>query len=132
MDALLGYHGFLVQFGPVWLMTVTTIFVLLFVGFFNSPLFVWAIVTIAALFGLGFSTTTLTVVAALFVFFLIKPLRTLLVSKGIMYVFEKAKFVPQISQTERTALEAGVVWVEKDLFSGKPNLQIFLKSLMQN
>jgi acyl-CoA dehydrogenase len=31
--------------------------------------------------------------------------------------------LPSISDTERTALEAGVVWVEKDLFSGKPNFK---------
>ncbi len=127
MDALLGYHGFLIQFGPVWLMTILTIFILLFVGFFSAPLFVWAIAVIAALFALGISTTTITVVAALFVFFLIKPLRALVVSKGVMFVFEKAKIIPQISQTERAALDAGVVWVEKGLFSGKPDFDSILK-----
>lgn len=32
-------------------------------------------------------------------------------------------FLPQISQTERVALEAGVVWVESDLFSGSPDFR---------
>ncbi len=31
------------------------------------------------------------------------------------------ELVPKISETERTALEAGVVWVDAELFSGKPN-----------
>ncbi|MCM2281593.1 MAG: acyl-CoA dehydrogenase, partial [Bdellovibrionaceae bacterium] len=34
-----------------------------------------------------------------------------------------AKIMPAISDTERTALEAGVVWVEGDLFSGKPDFK---------
>ncbi|MEX1099027.1 MAG: acyl-CoA dehydrogenase family protein, partial [Bacteriovoracaceae bacterium] len=33
------------------------------------------------------------------------------------------KILPSISDTEKTALEAGSVWVEKDFFSGRPNFK---------
>ncbi len=39
-----------------------------------------------------------------------------------IFQFMKGIF-PKISDTERTALEAGVVWVEADLFSGKPDFK---------
>lgn len=124
MDALIAYHGFLTNYAPCWALIVGSIFVLLFVGFFNSPLFVWALVSIGLLFGLGVPNLVTAVVAVLFIIFLIKPLRTLLISSPIMSVMKG--IMPQISQTERTALEAGVVWVEKDLFSGKPDFKKIL------
>ena len=52
---------------------------------------------------------------------ILKPLRRLLISNVVMKVMKSV--LRQISDTERTALEAGVVWVEKDLFSGKPDLK---------
>jgi len=44
-----------------------------------------------------------------------------------MGIMRKLGVVPQISATERTALEAGVVWIEKDLFSGKPDFEAIMK-----
>lgn len=39
---------------------------------------------------------------------------------GLLYRLAKSK-IPAMSSTERIALEAGDVWIEKELFSGKPN-----------
>ncbi|MDP7034698.1 MAG: acyl-CoA dehydrogenase [Planctomycetota bacterium] len=39
----------------------------------------------------------------------------------IIQLLKKNKMLPTISDTERAALEAGTVWVERDLFSGRPN-----------
>lgn len=127
MDALQNYYGVLGTLGPLWLMHVAALFVLLFLGFFGAPLFVWALVTTALLFCLGAPLAVVGVVAGLFVLFLIKPLRAALVSKVIMTVMDKLKIIPQISATERTALEAGVVWIEKDLFSGRPDFEKILQ-----
>lgn len=63
--------------------------------------------------------TGLLIVAGVSLIFIIKPLRRLLISSFVMKGMKKV--LPKISETERTALEAGVVWVEKDLFSGKPD-----------
>ena len=42
-----------------------------------------------------------------------------MVFKAIMNGLIKAKAMPQISPTERQALEAGTVWIDGQVFSGK-------------
>ena len=49
----------------------------------------------------------------------VPAIRRLLVSNQILKIFRK--MLPQISQTEQEALDAGTVWWEGDLFSGKPD-----------
>ncbi len=105
---------------------VLIIFTLLFLGFFSSPLILWAIVSVLFLYGLATPVALIAAVGAVFLIFLIKPLRTALVSKVVLAIFKKFEFIPKISETERVALEAGVVWIEKDLFSGKPDFKKIL------
>jgi acyl-CoA dehydrogenase len=57
----------------------------------------------------------------------VRPLRRATLSKGVMNGMKKLGFLPQISQTERTAIEAGTVWVEGELFSGKPDFDRMLR-----
>ena len=52
-------------------------------------------------------------------------LRRTCLTSWIMKIMKS--FLPKISETERVALEAGVVWVEKDLFSGKPDFKKLLQ-----
>ena len=47
------------------------------------------------------------------------PLRRKLVSDGVLAAFRK--LMPPMSLTERDAIEAGTVWWDADLFSGRPN-----------
>lgn len=119
MEPLFPFHGVLLDHCA--LAVIGSLLVILFTGFFGSPLIVWAIVTLAILAGFGAPIAVLGTVAAILLFFLITPLRAAVVSKAVMILFEKLKFLPKMSQTEKDAIEAGVVWVEKDLFSGKPN-----------
>ena len=49
----------------------------------------------------------------------LKSLRQSLVTAPIFRIYKK--LLPQMSQTEREALDAGTVWWDGDLFSGKPN-----------
>jgi len=56
--------------------------------------------------------------SALFIFAM-PELRRRFVTDRLFAVMSKA--VPEISQTEREALEAGTVWWDGDLFSGKPD-----------
>ena len=56
--------------------------------------------------------------AAVAVALLIPPLRRALISDRIFSVFRKV--MPPMSQTEREAIEAGTVWWDGELFSGKP------------
>lgn len=74
-------------------------------------------------FGTAGSVPVVGVAAVILLIFNLKPLRKMLVSAPLMGLLKKLEFIPKISATERTALEAGVVWVEGDLFSGKPDFQ---------
>ncbi len=47
------------------------------------------------------------------------PVRRALLSAPLLGLFRK--ILPQVSQTEQEALEAGTVWWDGDLFSGKPD-----------
>ena len=51
-------------------------------------------------------------------------LRRKLISDGVLSAFRK--LMPPMSQTERDALEAGTVWWDGELFSGRPNWQRLL------
>lgn len=103
------------------------IVVALMLGFSGAPLFVWAVATILFLVGLDVDVIIIGIVAVIYAVFIIKPLRANTFSALVMKLFKKFEFVPKISQTERTALDAGVVWVEKDLFSGKPDFEMMMK-----
>ncbi|MFT4173460.1 MAG: acyl-CoA dehydrogenase [Rhodocyclaceae bacterium] len=93
----------------------------------GAPLALWVLALAAWWIGLavaaGWSTTVATVLAALTVVvgavFVIKPLRRALVTRGIFGAYKK--MLPAMSDTERTALEAGTVWWEGQLFSGRPD-----------
>lgn len=49
----------------------------------------------------------------------LKPIRVALLSAPIFAMYKK--LLPQMSSTEQEALEAGTVWWDGDLFSGKPD-----------
>ncbi len=100
-----------------------SVFALLVIGYLSSPLFIWTIAGAILFYGFGAPEWLLAAYIVIMVIFNIPPLRANLVSSLVVALFKKFEFIPKISETERTALEAGVVWVEKDLFSGKPDFQ---------
>jgi acyl-CoA dehydrogenase len=58
-------------------------------------------------------------VAVFAAFAIVKPLRAAVVTKPIFGVYKK--ILPQVSQTEQEALDAGSIWWDADLFSGRPD-----------
>ena len=66
--------------------------------------------------------------AAVFAFFavplMLPPLRRALVAEPVFNMFRKV--MPPMSQTEREAIEAGTVWWDGELFSGRPDWKAFL------
>lgn len=120
MDSLNSFYGmFLESNTGLWILG--SVVLLLFVGFFTSPLIVWAIALAAILVGFGAPVWLLAAYAVIAIVFLITPLRAALVTSGLLAFMKKMQFLPKISDTEKAALDAGAVWIEKDLFSGKPN-----------
>ena len=110
--------------------TLLSILLITVVGYLGSPLIVWSMAILGIMFGWGCSTICMEVTAVILLIFLVPFLRQMLVSPIIMKVL--AGVMPKISDTERTALEAGVVWVEADLFSGKPDFKKLMKEPYPN
>jgi len=92
-------------------------------GFLGAPFFLWALFGVAASIGFGAPVFVTGALVAVGIVGTVKPIRTLLVSRGVMALLTKLKFLPTISETERTAIEAGSTWMDAELFSGKPNFK---------
>ena len=95
------------------------IIVALGLGFFGAPLFLWTILAGAALWLCQPPIGIWIAFGVLAAIFNIKPLRCILVTSWLMKLV--AGMMPKISDTERAALQAGDVWIERELFSGKPD-----------
>ena len=68
-------------------------------------------------FALNVALTALFALVAILL--LVPPLRRVLISDRVLAGFRKV--MPPMSDTEREAIEAGTVWWDAELFSGKPN-----------
>jgi acyl-CoA dehydrogenase len=107
---------------PCWAVLGSLVLILA-VGYLGSPLIVWTIAVAVILVGFKAPMWLLGVYVIVMAIFNIKPLRAALVTKPVMTLMDKLGFLPKISETERAAIDAGTVWVEKDLFSGKPDFK---------
>ncbi|MBU6140970.1 MAG: acyl-CoA dehydrogenase [Proteobacteria bacterium] len=84
-----------------------------------SHFFVITIYLASCDFGLVFWSFYLLTVAA----FLIPQIRQNLISKGLVKLIKALKLLPKISETEKIALTSGTIWVDGQLFSGRPNFK---------
>jgi acyl-CoA dehydrogenase len=111
---------------------IGTIAVLLLLAYFQAPILVWSIaagIMLAAWLSVfDLSMIANLSVAAVFVVIAavlnIVPLRRLLISDHVLAIFRR--ILPDMSQTEKEAIDAGTVWWDADLFSGKPDWQKLL------
>lgn len=113
-----------VPWGWILLGVLAIAFVL---GFTGAPLWLWTIFILATLVGVGAPMWLLIVVAVLAAVFNIPAIRRAVLSGPLLNLMNKIGFMPTISETELTAIEAGTVWVEGELFSGKPDFDRILK-----
>jgi acyl-CoA dehydrogenase len=98
----------------------------------RAPLFVWtaAVGVIGATWAtfLGFSPTTNATLAAVFaalaLVFNLTALRRRLLSDPLLAIYRR--ILPDMSPTEKEAIDAGTVWWDADLFSGRPDWERLL------
>ncbi len=110
---------------PLVVSIVSVLVVLFVLGFTGAPLWIWAVAGLVALHLAGAPLWLGITFAVLAVVFNVPPVRRVL-SGGIMSLMEKLNFLPTISATEKEAIDAGTVWVEGELFSGKPDFKKIL------
>jgi acyl-CoA dehydrogenase len=114
------YYGFLA--GPVWSTTLLSAALLLGVVFVGAPLWVVTAAIAALAFAFGLPWWGWLLLAPPLCVLLLPPLRRALLSNRLLHLMRSTGFLPAISDTEREAIAAGTVWLDGELFSGKPDL----------
>jgi len=125
MEILNETYGFFREL-PAWVGWGSSILVFLILGYKNAPLWVWSIAGLVALWGLAAHLWIFSAFILLCLIFNIKAIRKPLISGPLMKLLDALNILPVISETEQTAIEAGTVWIEGELFSGKPDLRKIL------
>lgn len=114
--------------GPEWVpLTITTaasIIVLVTLMYLGVRLFLINLAVISILFGSGAPATVLYIMIAFTLLSQLRFIRKYSISLLAMRLMKRR--IPRISTTEREALDAGTLWIEKDIFSGRPNLKKIL------
>ena len=110
-----------------------TLAALILLAYFRAPIFVWT--AAAGVMGatwatvLGLSAATNAVLAAAFALIAtvlnLAPLRRRVLSNPVLAIFRR--ILPDMSQTEKEAIDAGTVWWDGDLFSGRPDWERLLQ-----
>lgn len=96
-------------------------------AFTGASFRLWVLMGAAALYGWGAPMWGWITLAAVAVLLGIPPIRQILLTAPIVKALKALNFLPVISDTERTAIEAGNTWVDGDLFSGKPDFRRLMK-----
>ncbi len=106
-----------------WLWILVTLALAWGLAYHRVPGWTWSAVALAlAVVTVGYAPVFSGVLWIAFAFSLalnLPSVRSRLVSEPLLHWFKKV--LPQVSQTEREALDAGTVWWDGDLFSGKPD-----------
>lgn len=110
------------------------VFIILASAYLRLPLLAWSLLLAAGLIGFhAFADADTSqkyllwiIFAAIVIPLNLKTIRRNFVSRPVYTVMKK--LMPTISQTEQDALDAGDVWWEAELFSGKPDFS-FLQNL---
>lgn len=92
-------------------------------AYFGAKIWMWTIASAVVLHYLKAPIPVMGTIVGVLAFFSVTPLRKYIFSKTVMVVLDKLGIMPVISETEKTAIEAGNVWVDAELFSGNPNFQ---------
>jgi acyl-CoA dehydrogenase len=106
---------------------IATIAAFLVLAYFGAPILWWTVATGALLAWLsavaGFGAVTHAVLAIVFVAIAavlnVPALRRAAFTDRVLAVYRR--ILPDMSQTEKEAIDAGTVWWDADLFSGRPD-----------
>jgi acyl-CoA dehydrogenase len=112
------------SFGGVsgWWMTATTGAMLLTAIFVGTPLPALSLALFVLLWLFGAHWLVWLLVVPPLAVLCVPPLRRNLLSRRILAILRSSGFLPAISDTEREAIAAGNVWLDGELFSGRPSL----------
>jgi acyl-CoA dehydrogenase len=92
----------------------------------GAPLLVWLFVAAVLAWVAAAPVVVWMALIAVVVLFAIRPIRRAVVSAPLLWVIKKLQLLPPISTTEQEALDAGTTWIDKDIFSGAPNIDALM------
>lgn len=100
---------------------------ILLAAYFSLPTIFWFIFLLlqVSLWSTSLLCFALGGVAIILLF--VAPIRSKLISPLVFMLLKKLKVIPNISDTEKEALEAGQTWIETEFFSSNPNIEKILK-----
>jgi len=113
-------YAWFLSSAPILGLVVSAV-VLLALGFVGAPGAAWTVGVgvLATLWGLPvWAIAAIVLVGAALS---VPPVRRVVATRPVMSIMRALKFLPVISKTEREALEAGTVWADGELFSGRPD-----------
>ena len=116
METWVGYGAF-----AWWQVTISAILTITVLGYTGARFWLWGFFSLAVLYVAGASSIALFIVMGLVLIFAITPVRQVLCTRPVMSILARMGLLPTISETEEVAIKAGTVWVEGELFSGKPD-----------
>ena len=111
-----------------WETTVAAVLLVAVLGYTGARLWLWGLLLVGILYAAGASLAAIGVVAAIVLAFVTIPVRRNLFTRPLMALIGRLGLLPAISDTEEVAIQAGTVWVEGELFSGRPNWKRILES----
>ncbi len=122
MEMINEVYGFFGEI-PAWIGAASVFLVFLIFAYLRAPLWFWGIAGLVALWGIAAPVWLLSVYLALALLLIVTPVRRTILSAPMLKLLNALNFLPAISQTEKTAIEAGTVWVDGELFSGRPDFK---------
>lgn len=126
METMPAFH-FLHTVPLVWTV-LATIIILMVLGYVAAPFYLWMIVIGLVCWGLGGASPVFWgVFALIFLLFAVPVIRRIIVAGPLLRLLISLNIMPSISDTEKEAIDAGTVWLDAELFSGKPDFNKILK-----
>lgn len=126
MEVLTDLVGFFSNV-PLWGSIGGAVLLALVLAYTGAPLWLWGIMGYVGLIGISAPNWAIITYTVFVVLFNVKIIRRTVLSAPLMKLMDTLNFLPTISETEQTAIDAGTVWVEGELFSGKPNFKRILE-----
>ncbi len=120
-------HGALLNVALPAQIVIGAVALLVVAAYAGAPLWVWSLLLLGGAWFLGAPLPVCGAFLAAVLILNLRPIRRLLLTSPLVALMRKINLLPQISETEKVALEAGTTWVDGELFSGAPNFQRILK-----
>jgi len=126
MDFLFNFSGFLTSL-PLLYTIIAAVLIISIFGYNTAPLWLWTFSGYVFMAGLASPEWLWIGYTVIAVILNIAFIRRIVLTTPVIKLMKALNFLPVISETERIAIEAGDVWVDGDLFSGKPNINKLMK-----